>query len=362
MASPRTEVTEIVTGLGMTGYKDLDEVLAMRPRVVEHVSDEHFLRLRSLREEQRFAEQFELAWQNGKAFAQSNEGLRGRPPWLVEWKGDHKPPGYEQIPADLRVDHVYLISCKYGSKILHNASPSQVFVRHLGERQVDRGRGWFHDVAPCEYQSFYQTVIQELKYLHSSAKATANLGGQAQTDPNLQLLASLPEQVTDLTRDNRKTLKSLLPKRGRLPQQSQQSYERFAKAVSQATAGQWAQSLKTKTKRELLFWRLLRINPAPYFVLGASQDSEPLRYRIGTPWDFRQLFELVSFEVSTEQAKQPYVVWQATVKELSTQKLIHIDGGVEIRWTHGRFSGAPEAKVLLDTHPHHVPGYFQLKD
>ena len=37
-----------------------------------------------------------------------------------------------------------------------------------------------------------------------------------------------------------------------------------------------------------------------------------------------------------------------------------IEGHVEIRWTHGRFSGAPEAKVHLDTHPHAVAGYFPL--
>jgi hypothetical protein len=38
-----------------------------------------------------------------------------------------------------------------------------------------------------------------------------------------------------------------------------------------------------------------------------------------------------------------------------------VAGRVEIRWSHGRFSGAPEAKVHLDTHPHEVAGYVVLK-
>ena len=74
---------------------------------------------------------FEVAWENGAVFARADEGLRGRPPWLVEWKGPHRPPAYEQIPADLRVDHVYLLSCKYGSNILMNASPWHLFERSL---------------------------------------------------------------------------------------------------------------------------------------------------------------------------------------------------------------------------------------
>jgi hypothetical protein len=50
-------------------------------------------------------------------------------------EGGHKPPGLEQVPADLRVDHVYLVSCKYGSSILHNVAP------HLTDRASERRRG-----------------------------------------------------------------------------------------------------------------------------------------------------------------------------------------------------------------------------
>jgi hypothetical protein len=33
---------------------------------------------------------------------------------------------------------------------------------------------------------------------------------------------------------------------------------------------------------------------------------------------------------------------------------------VELRWSHGRFGGPPEAKVYLDTPHHEVPGYHSL--
>jgi hypothetical protein len=37
-----------------------------------------------------------------------------------------------------------------------------------------------------------------------------------------------------------------------------------------------------------------------------------------------------------------------------------VEGHVEIRWSHGRFAGPPEAKVYLDTPHHDVPGYLPL--
>ena len=38
----------------------------------------------------------------------------------------------------------------------------------------------------------------------------------------------------------------------------------------------------------------------------------------------------------------------------------HGRGHVEVRWSHGRFRGAPEAKVYLDTQPTDVPGFWPL--
>ena len=127
MAAIRTEITEIITGLAMLGFRDLDEALQVRPMSVVNLDTEHYERLAAARAGGSHDHEFETAWQNGQVFARADDGLRGRPPWTIEWKGSHKPPGYEQVPADLRIDHVYLVSCKYGSSILHNVSPSHLF-------------------------------------------------------------------------------------------------------------------------------------------------------------------------------------------------------------------------------------------
>ena len=162
MPSLRTEITEIVTGLAMLGYRDLTQALEVRPGHILNVEPDHYDRLAAARTAGKHADEFAMAWDNGSVFARSTGGLRGRPPWTVEWKGPHKPPGYEQIPADLRVDHVYLISCKYGSTILHNASPFHLIDRNLTDRRVERGVDWFAEVAPEALQELYQTFVNEL--------------------------------------------------------------------------------------------------------------------------------------------------------------------------------------------------------
>ncbi|MEM7095913.1 MAG: hypothetical protein AAF567_23115 [Actinomycetota bacterium] len=338
MAAIRTEITEIVTGLAMLGYRDLDEALMVRPMSVVNLTTEHYERLAAARSAGSHPREFETAWANGRLFARADDGLRGRPPWTIEWKGPHKPPGYEQVPADLRIDHVYLVSCKYGSSILHNVSPSHLFDRGLAERRVERGSDWFLATAPEAYQSFYEACVLDTE------------------------LVGLPAGVAELTKPDRVRLKGALPKRGRLPEKAQDRYEQFSVAVAIASAERWRAGLRTTRDRESMLWRLLRLQAAPYFVLGATTSGDPLRYRVGTPWDFRSRFEVRAFDAWPDSAGQPMVRWRAEVTDRDErERRLPIEGHVEIRWTHGRFSGAPEAKVHLDTHPHEVPGYFPVR-
>jgi len=362
MAAIRTEITEIITGLAMLGFRDLDEALMVRPMSVVNLTTEHYERLDAARKAGAHEREFLTAWHNGQIFARADDGLRGRPPWSIEWKGPHKPPGYEQIPADLRIDHVYLVSCKYGSSILHNASPSHVFDRGLAEKRVERGRDWFLTTAPEAYQDFYEACLIDTG------------------------VDDMPLSVAELDKRHRLALKAALPKRARLPDKSQRAYAEFSLAVARASAERWRKSLTTASTREAMVWRLLRLQAAPYFVLGATTSREPLRYRVGTPWDFRSRFQVKGFDAWPDVAGQPMVRWRADIVERkdpvaktdsaelapSGELPLHderqrsnatrhvVEGHVEIRWTHGRFSGAPEAKVHLDTHPHDVPGYFPL--
>ena len=108
-----------------------------------------------------------------------------------------------------------------------------------------------------------------------------------------------------------------------------------------------------------MLWRIVRLASAPYFVLGTG-PSASLRLRVATPWDWNQAFELRRFEVVSEPGGQARVGWRASVRDRSTAAEHELVGHVEVRWSHGRFGGHPEAKVYLDTPHSLVPGYFPL--
>ena len=333
MADLRTTITEVVTGLGMIGFDDVDDALAARPRALVDVSCELWDQLADAWSRPSQRQAFVAAWTNGRRFLDARDGLRGREPLLIEWKGSHRSPGDEVVPADLRVDHVYLVSCKYLSQIVINASPAHLFERLLAGGHGTRSGDWYQQVAPEEYQALYDATRRELE------------------------AAELPDRVTDLSPGDRTMLRGAL--RRTWPPGLEAGYADFAGAVARGSARVWHSALDRTHDRERMLWRLLRIGSAPYFVLGSSPRGS-LRLRIATPWDWRQQFELREFDVEARPGGQPMVGWRAVVRRRGAGDDVVVDGRVEVRWSHGRFSGPPEAKVYLHTPHAHVPGYFPL--
>ena len=333
MAGDRTLVTELATALGTLPYPDLTSALAARPAQVA-IDTATWDRLDQLHAAGEHAPHFEMAWGNGRAFALAGDGLAGRPPRLVEWTGGRRPPGDEVAPIDLRIDHVYLISCKYLSDVIANPSPGRLFDGLLATAgDWDRG-DWYRSVAPGEYQALYAACRE----------ATG--------------LAGLPPTAAALSRQDRLVLSRALPER-RYPPEARPAYARLCAAVSERSARRWAERLAAGD-RERALWRLLRIGNAPYFLLGA-RGSASLRLRVATPWDWRQQYRLEQLEVAPAGAGQPRVDWRAWCTDLAGGGVRCVEGHVEIRWSHGRFRQPPEAKVYLDTPAARLPGYHVLE-
>lgn len=318
----------------MLGLGDLDWALGARPAELVGVGSAEWDRLAAARSAGAHDADFARAWANGLAFLRADDALRSRVPARIEWKGPDKLPLTSDVPADLRVDRVYLVSCKYLSKVLHNLAPAGLFDGGLAGPSA-RAVDWFAAVAPGELQAFYDLARREVA-----------------TGP-------LPDRVEDLVRAGRDVLKAALGRT--LPGPLAEAYAGLARAVAERSADRWAATLGDRADRERLLWRLLRIGGAPYFVLGASTAAAPaMRLRIDTPWDWLQRYRLRAFEVWPEPAGQAVVRWQASVTDREAGADVSVRGHVEVRWSHGRFSGNPEAKVYLDTPHASVPGYHPL--
>jgi hypothetical protein len=236
------------------------------------------------------------------------------------------------VPSDLRVDHVYLVSCKYLSRILHNPSPARLVEGLLTQAPVDDLRDWYHRVAPAEYQDLYATCVDVVDG------------------------PPLPPLAVDLTRTQRRRLAVAL--RGGWPTDAAVAYARLCTAVAEATSNAWYSRVNARNV-EAMVWRLLRIGSAPYFILGSSRHGS-MRLRIDTAWDWRQAYRLRGFEIAPQVGGQPRVRWVALYQLRQTSEERTVRGHIEIRWSHGRFGQRPEAKVYLDSPHEEVPGYHPL--
>jgi hypothetical protein len=410
--SDRTTVTELGTGLGMLGLPDIDEAIRSRSPAMHSLSPEMWQHLALLRGGGAYDAEFHAAWENGRAFLSAGDGLRDRLPRIVEWKGTGRAPGDEVAPIDLRVDHVYLVSCKYLSDILFNVSPTHVFDALLvaGQNRSVRGTtsaarealpgggDWYAEVAPTEYQALYTAVrdaaergdgpvpARRAALRGAAAMAQSGRGGDAPALPGLgdadapvgegapvsweaggangsgaaaRELRELPHRASELTSAQRDALGRWL--RPGWPPGVKDLYVALSDAVARASVRRWEAAMERGGGTgEAMVWRLLRIGSAPYFVLGSSAERS-LRLRIATSWDWRQHFQLVAISLEPQRGGQPRVGWHAVVRDRTSAETCEVTGHIEVRWSHGRFGGLPEAKGYLDTPHHLVPGYFALR-
>ena len=330
MPSERTFVTELATGLGMLGDNDLDSVLARRPAEFVNLRSDDWDRLADLWTQGRCGGEFVDGFLNGRAFLAAPDALHGRSPRIIEWTGGRRPPGDEVVPSDLRIDHVYLVSCKYLSGILHNPSPARLVEGLLSQAPVDDARDWYERVAPVEYQDLYDVCAQAMP--------------------------GLPAVATAMTTAQRRSLAVSL-RRG-WPVGGLEAYDRLCQTVARAPAEAWNRAIRS-ANAEAVMWRLLRIGSAPYFVLGSNRAGA-MRLRIDTPWDWRQTYRFRRLQIDPQPGGQARVGWSIVYSVNRTGEERTVRGHVEIRWSHGRFTQPPEAKVYLDSRHEDVPGYHLI--
>ena len=169
MPSDRTTVTELGTGLGMLGLSGIDDAVRSRTPVMHSLSPEMWERLARLRAGGAYDAEFHAAWANGQAFLAAADGLRGRLPKVVEWKGTGRTPGDEVAPIDLprRPRLPRQLQVPLEDPLQRVAVPR---VRLPAHRRAEPwapgshgrcspgGGDWYAEVAPAEYQGLYEAV------------------------------------------------------------------------------------------------------------------------------------------------------------------------------------------------------------
>jgi len=332
----RTTITELATALGVTGIGSLQAALAERPGNLD-IEAESWERLERILAAGKHAGIALAAFANGAFFAGHPAGLDGRTPRLIEWSGDRRIPGDQAIPADLLVDRVYMISCKYLSQILHNTAPARLFDDILAPSSQATHPDWFAELAQRQHSALYRSTLELLD------------------------LEGMPDSPGWMESTQRAQLRSAFRERGGrgMPSELRAQYDELIGVVSRTSAERWQEALREPAQQERMLWRLLRIYSATYYILGIDRHRT-MRLRVMTPWEWRQTFEFRSLKVAPDGRGQPRVNWSARYRERTGGRPGEVHGHVEIRWSHRPFCGPPEAKIYLDTRHDDVPGYVPL--
>lgn len=334
MSTRLTRITEICTGLGMIGGLSLDDVFAAHapPEILEGVDAPTWDALCGYWSDASDREVFRYAFDLGRYFLESADALRGRSPKLIEWRGPIRLPERDPLPADLRIDHVYVVSCKNLSKILRNPSPVALFRDGRTDGQGG-GADWYQVIAPEEYEALYRGAVELLG------------------------LSSFPRSVSKLSRTEKEILKRSFERRW--PPEIEPQAREFIAAVSERSAIALRSAIHGRAEQERFYWQLLRLHSSSYYILGRL-GSGPSHIRVLTPWDFRRKFSFISLDISPASAGQPQVNWIAAIRDEVEGVDREVHGHIEIRWSHGRFNGAPEGKIYLDTPHRDAPGYEEF--
>lgn len=336
MPSARTTLTEVATAMGCLDQPSLDWAVLRRPHV-QGMCNRDWEQVDAEVAKPQARVIAEAAFANGEHFLHHPDGLRGRQPLIVEWTGGRKPLGDQAIPADLRIDHVYLLSCKYLSRIVLNTAPARLFDGCLQPGATHDRTDWYESVAPNEHRDL------------------ARISAEALDIGPILVGSTLDARA-------RSALKRAFGRHSRLEGEVAAAYQRLCSSVSRCSAERWRAAVGNGggNAAENLLWRMLRLASGTYFVLGAGPQGSSLRLRVMTPWDWRQRYELRAFDIEPDDAGQPQVRWAATVRDRAGDHETVVHGHVEVRWSHGRFGGPPEAKIYLDTPHAEVPGYVPL--
>jgi site-specific DNA-methyltransferase (adenine-specific) len=337
MASEKTECTELSVAFGILG---LPKPLALSAQEVES----HFEGTLSPDKYMRFKEEF-VNHINSKLYSRLvNLGieLRARYPLFstvssICWCGPEKQARTDSGARDLIAANTP-ISIKAGSNILLNRSPAFVFESlPQGLPSPDRSENWYLLVDPSGYQELYSSVR------------------------NIRLVRfDYPESVEEFehvySKSNRKEIESEISKLvGGEKAKFDELYLAMCRRVAEASAELFNRNFLTamdglspKWVIESIAKNLFRIDSVEYVMAGVT-GSKVYAIKMPSLSRWKKEWEIVGVQATPDLSRgQSVVKIIVQYKNKKETTVYEASFHVEIRWSHGKFVQAPEAKLYKD--------------
>ena len=251
----------------------------------------------------------------------------------IKWSGDNHLSGIESVAKDLEIDPInWRVSVKENADVFINSSATTVFIDlpqgKFGQRV--RGEDWFLKVAPDEFQEYYLSCNgNNVAGYATIAEYYQYVKGKDRKDFS-QYVATLH------SKKSKKVLKS---------------YQELCDKVSVESANIFNLNFQkftneTGNKNPLvpIFHFFFKINGISYYLIG-SEKNKPFVVSLPPSSKWVKKYKFLNIEAISRKAGQPEVDLNFSFKNKETGETYNIPLKIEIRWSHGKFCGNPEAKV-----------------
>lgn len=340
MPSEKTESSELSVAFGILGIED-------PLKLEDGLISKCFRKSLSSKKYERFKNEF-VNPTNTKLYAQMlNVGrmLRINYPLFnnvtnLQWRGARQRSKTTSGAQDLLVANTQ-ISLKAESNIVNNFSPAHLFISiPQGSSAPDRSENWYLKTDPDGFQELYDST-KEIRLD--------------------RFPASFPSSVKEFERiASRNDRKELAKGIDKLEGEARDAFEiarikmcRMVAIVSAQIFNEYLKvSLSSSSKNSIIdkiIKDLYRLDSVEYIVAGVSDGKE---FAAGVPSidDFRQEWEIRSIKAVADLSRKQSVVNIFVTYRNKEDKTAEYTNKfhVEIRWSHGKFCGSPEAKLYKD--------------
>jgi hypothetical protein len=257
----------------------------------------------------------------------------GVTPKRVVWTGKQNIGATVAVAKDIEVAN-YRISVKENANVFINGSPITVFEdMPSGLFGIKRkGDDWFLKVARGELQEYFL----QCKACAKSADGFETIEDFYKNTDKKQRKAFGTEVASLHKEKNKKVLLA---------------YSALCNKVSAASADIFNSKLADFRKinpsvvvLQPIFHYFFRINGIKY-ILAGTEKNKPFAVVLESSSDWTKSYQFLGITATPKTAGQPEVLLSFKFKKTTTKEEFTVDLKIEVRWSHGKFCGNPEAKI-----------------
>ena len=344
MPTAKTECTELSVGFGL---------LDVLP---SGLSEEQILNLFSgslpIEKYHNYLHEFESQPNLYNEFLDIGRRLRNSYPLFthlsqVTWTGPQQQAATTSASKDLIAANVP-ISVKNKSNVVLNASPYNLFVTiPSGSMPAANSDNWYHSTDPNGIQALYLFVQMRSQ---SALPETYTVFDQtaSQVDRN-----SLKESIGSFSENTKLEFTRL--------------YRQMCGNVSSTSANTFNNNLQTALSSNIknsvlenIVKQFFRVNAVPYILVGLD-DNHSFGLQIPDITEWKKSWRIIDLTATPDLSKGQSIVDIRMIVEERTSKVNRtMEFQVQIRWSHGKFCGNPEAKLYKKFTWSSVPFFTNL--